>query len=117
MVSKLSGDFAPCNHCNVKKLSVDNMGAVVADVDVTKLVRNTTFTLRYGQCILLTTSTQKNLSESGLAKAAVGAKVMTESVAFDTSFDVASQRYNAGLVYGVGGAGRVRRSTRAVAWV
>ena len=52
-----------------------------------------------------------------MAKAAVGAKVMTESVAFDTSFDVASQRYNVGLVYGVGGAGRVRRSTRAVAWV
>ena len=45
-MSKLSGDFAPCSYCNVKKLSVDNMGAVVADVDVTKLIRNTTFTLR-----------------------------------------------------------------------
>ena len=45
-------------------------------------------------------STQKNLCDSGIAKAAVGAKVMTESVAFDTSFDMASQRYNAGLVYG-----------------
>ena len=46
MVSKISGDFAPCTHCNFKKLSVDNMGAMVADVDVTKLIRNTTFTLR-----------------------------------------------------------------------
>ena len=52
-----------------------------------------------------------------MAKAAVGAKVMTESVTVDTSFDMASQRYNAGLVYGVSGAGRVRRSTRAAAWV
>lgn len=46
MVSKISGDFAPCTHCNFKKLSVDNMGAMVADVDVTKLIRNTTFTIR-----------------------------------------------------------------------
>ena len=46
VVSKLSGDFAPCAHCNFKKLSIDNMGALVADVDMTKLVRNTTFTLR-----------------------------------------------------------------------
>lgn len=62
-------------------------------------------------------STQKNLCDSGIAKAAVGAKVMTESVAFDTSFDMASQRYNVGLVYGVGGDVRVRRSTRVLAWV
>lgn len=47
----------------------------------------------------------------------MGAKVMMESVAFDTSFDMASQRYNVGLVYGVGGDVRVRRSTRALAWV
>lgn len=65
----------------------------------------------------VTPSTQKNLSESGMAKAAVGAKVMTESVAFDTSFDVASQRYNAGLVYGVSGVERMIRSTRELAWV
>ena len=52
-----------------------------------------------------------------MAKATVGAKVMMESVAFDTAFDVVSQRYNAGLVYGVSGDGRLGRSTRAVAWV
>lgn len=46
MVSKLSGEFAPCAYCNVKKLSVENSGALVADVDFKKLVKNTTFTVR-----------------------------------------------------------------------
>ena len=37
-----------------------------------------------------------------MKKAAVGMKVMTDSVAFDSSLDIVSQRYNAGMVYAVG---------------
>ena len=46
VVSKISGDFVHCDYCSVKKLSIDSTGAVVADVDFTKLLKKTTFTLR-----------------------------------------------------------------------
>ena len=46
VVSKISGDFVPCDYCSVKKLSIDSTGAVVADVDFTKLLKKKTFTLR-----------------------------------------------------------------------
>ena len=46
-------------------------------------------------------STLKNYNEAGFKKAAVGMKVMTDSVAFDASFDAISKAYNAGLVYAV----------------
>ena len=37
-----------------------------------------------------------------MKKAALGMKVMTDSIAFDSSVDIVSQRYNAGMVYAVG---------------
>lgn len=46
MVSKISTDFAPCGYCTVKKLSIDSTGATVADADIPKLLKNTTFTIR-----------------------------------------------------------------------
>lgn len=46
VVSKISGDFSPCKHFTVKKVSLDSAGSLVFDADVTDLVRNTTFTLR-----------------------------------------------------------------------
>lgn len=46
MVSKISTDFAPCGYCTVKKLSIDSTGAIVADADIPKLLKNTTFTIR-----------------------------------------------------------------------
>lgn len=46
VVSKISGDFAPCDRCAVKKISLENTGMIVADVDLKKLVKNTTFTIR-----------------------------------------------------------------------
>lgn len=46
VVSKISGDFIPCDYCNVKKLSIDSTGALVGDLDFTKLLKKTTFTLR-----------------------------------------------------------------------
>ena len=45
--------------------------------------------------------TLKDYNEAGVKKAAIGAKVMTDSVAVDTAFDIPSQRYYASLVYGV----------------
>ena len=47
VVSKVSSDFIPCDYFNVKKLSIESTGAVVGDVDIPKLINNTTFTLRY----------------------------------------------------------------------
>ena len=41
--------------------------------------------------------TLKDYNEAGVKKAAVGAKVMTDSVAVDTAFDIPSQRYYASL--------------------
>lgn len=46
VVSKISGDFSPCKHFTVKKVSLDSAGSLVFDADVNDLVRNTTFTLR-----------------------------------------------------------------------
>lgn len=46
VVSKISCDFNPCDYCAVKKLSIENTGAIVADFDVKKLVKKTTFTVR-----------------------------------------------------------------------
>ena len=37
-----------------------------------------------------------------MKKAAIGVKVVTDSVALDSSVDIVSQRYNAGMVYAVG---------------
>lgn len=61
-------------------------------------------------------STLKNYTESGMKKAAFGAKVMTEAVALDSWFDVVSQRYSAGLVYAVGVCGVCERSTATRWW-
>ena len=47
-------------------------------------------------------STLKDYNELNMKKAAVGLKVMTDNVAFDSSMDIVSQRYNAGMVYAVG---------------
>ncbi|KNB42834.1 hypothetical protein JH06_5537 [Blastocystis sp. subtype 4] len=91
VVSKISGDFVPCDYCSVKKLSIDSTGAVVADVDFTKLLKKTTFTLR----------SMKDFNEVGLKKVGVGAKVLCDRVAFDCSFDIVSQRYHAGIVGGL----------------
>jgi len=46
VISKVSADFVPCDHCNIKKLSIETTGAVVADADIVKVAKNTTFTLR-----------------------------------------------------------------------
>ena len=48
-----------------------------------------------------TFSTLKNYNESGMMKAAMGVKVLTDAVAFDASIDAISKKYNAGLVYAV----------------
>lgn len=45
--------------------------------------------------------TLKNYNEPGVKKAAAGVKVMTDSVAVDTAFDLSSESYYASLVYGV----------------
>ena len=46
VISKVSADFGPCDHCNIKKLSIETTGAVVADADIVKVAKNTIFTLR-----------------------------------------------------------------------
>ena len=43
----------------------------------------------------------KNYNEAGMKKAAMGLKVMSESVAFDASIDAITKKYNAGIVYAV----------------
>ena len=85
----------------MKKLSIESTGVVVGDVDMPKLINNTTFTLRYEWWYLFIFSTLKNYNEVGFKKAAIGMKVMTDSIAFDASFDAISKAYNAGLVYTV----------------
>ena len=85
----------------MKKLSVDTTGALVADVDFTRLVKYTTFTLRWAPFKGVTRRTLKNYNEFGMKKVAVGTKVMTSNVAFDASFDCMGNKYNSGLVYAV----------------
>ena len=46
-------------------------------------------------------STLKNYNEAGMMKAAMGLKVMTDTVAFDVSMDAVAKKYSAGLVYAV----------------
>ena len=101
MLTKISGDFAPCSYCAVKKISIDTTGAIVGDVDFKRLIKNTTFTVRWWRVSLVMRRSLKNYNEFGMKKMAVGAKVMTDSVAFDAAYDVASNKYNAGLVYSV----------------
>lgn len=85
----------------MKKLSIDTTGALVADVDFTRLVKYTTFTLRWVPVERVRSRTLKNYNEFGMKKVAVGTKVMTGNVAFDASFDCMGNKYNSGLVYAV----------------
>ena len=64
----------------MKKLSIDTTGALVADVDFTRLVKYTTFTLRWVPVERVRSRTLKNYNEFGMKKVAVGTKVMTGNV-------------------------------------
>ena len=50
-ISNLSGkfsiDFKPCTYFNVKKMSIEENGASVCDVDVPNVLSGTTFMIRY----------------------------------------------------------------------
>lgn len=46
-------------------------------------------------------STLKDYNESGVKKAAVGVKVLTDDVAVDTAFDIPTQTYYGSAVYAV----------------
>lgn len=46
-------------------------------------------------------STLKDYNESGVKKAAVGVKVLTDEVAVDTAFDIPTQKYYGSAVYAV----------------
>ena len=46
-------------------------------------------------------STLKDYNESGVKKAAVGVKVLTDYVAVDTAFDIPTQTYYGSAVYAV----------------
>ena len=46
-------------------------------------------------------STLKDYNESGVKKAAVGVKVLTDDDAVDTAFDIPTQKYYGSAVYAV----------------
>ena len=46
VVSKVSTDFVPCDRLAIKKLSIENTGLIVADFDIKKMLKKTTFTVR-----------------------------------------------------------------------
>ena len=50
-ISNLSGkfsiDFKPCAYFNVKKISIEENGASVCDIDVPNVLSGTTFMIRY----------------------------------------------------------------------
>ena len=102
-MSKISGDFSPCKHFTVKKVSLDSAGSVVFDADVNDVVRNTTFTLRYVfvACLLMFRSS-KRVSESGLEKGLLGAKVCGERCALECSVDACSGRGSCSAVVSAG---------------
>lgn len=46
IVNKISGDFDICDYCKVKKVSIDSTGVIVGDIDINKVVKDTTFMIR-----------------------------------------------------------------------
>lgn len=114
-MSKISGDFSPCKHFTVKKVSLDSAGSVVFDADVNDVVRNTTFTLRYvcGVCLLMCRSS-KRLSESGLEKGMLGAKVCGERCALECSVDACSGRGSCSAVVSAGARALVGAKVQSV---
>ena len=50
---KVSMDYKPCKYCTIKKVSLENNGVAVADLDFTNLVKNTTFMIRQKSYIII----------------------------------------------------------------
>lgn len=71
-MSKISGDFSPCKHFTVKKVSLDSVGSVVFDADVNDVVRNTTFTLRYVCCVFVDVQEFEALERKRFGEGRVG---------------------------------------------
>ncbi|KAK8805813.1 hypothetical protein WA158_002469 [Blastocystis sp. Blastoise] len=89
MTNKLQVAYEPIKQVNLKKISLDNKGIFVAEIDVPKLLKNTTFTYR-GEHDLVNKSSKK---------AEVGFKVVTPSAATECNFDVNKNCYKATTVY------------------
>ena len=47
ILSKVSCDFEVNENYNVKNVSLDSSGLIMGDVDIEKLVKNTTFMIQY----------------------------------------------------------------------
>ena len=44
--AKFSIDFKPCTYLNVKKMSIEESGVAVCDVDIPEFLKGTTFMFR-----------------------------------------------------------------------
>ena len=47
VISKVACDFEVNENFNVKNISLDSTGSIRGDVDIEKLVKNTTFNIQY----------------------------------------------------------------------
>lgn len=103
--SSLSGkfavDFKPFTYLAVKKLSIENTGAAVFDLDIPNFVRGTTFMFRSTFLTLLIGSSQGDAFTHDVKKATCGLKYMSECFSGDVNFDVLSQKINSSAVLAV----------------
>ena len=106
-MSKISGDFSPCKHLTVKKVSVDSAGSVVLDADVNDVYQGVSLTVRCASVGGVSVSSAKRVGESGFEKGAVGAKVCSDRFALECAVDACGGRASCSAVVRVGGGSLV----------
>ena len=89
IAGKLSVDCKPCKYLNIKKMSIENNGNAICDLDVPNLISGTTLMIR----------TQADAFTYDLKKAVCGMKYLSPSFAMDFSYDIMSQKMSTSGVF------------------